>query len=359
MSPRKTAPAGALVSRPALPPQARVSVIVPVLNGEAFLRESLDSILGQTHAPFEVIVMDDGSSDSTPAIAQSYGAPLRYVRQPVNRGQFGNANDGIALAKGELIAVFHADDVYAPEMIEREVAWLEAHPAAGAVFCSDVFIDADGHEFGRLVLPPEIAGSRSLDYATILNALLVHSNSFLRCPTAIVRASVYQAVGVYRDEEFKNTSDLEMWLRIARRYEIGVLDDHLLRYRRGHGSSSEQYHRVRTEPFRLFRILDAELEAGGRAIATPDALRAYEAHRNVDVVLRAVNHYILGDAASSLRTLKQARIRSLARSEAIQRGRMIALTLSLHLLLRLPRIPALARLFDRHWYGAQPPAGAS
>src|SRR5829696_2278270 len=102
--PGTTVPPSAPVSRQALQPRSRVSVIVPVLNGEAFLRESLDSILGQTHAPFEVIVMDDGSSDSTPAIAQSYGPPLRYVRQPVNRGQFGNVNDGIALARGELIA---------------------------------------------------------------------------------------------------------------------------------------------------------------------------------------------------------------------------------------------------------------
>ena len=75
---------------------------------------ALDSILGQTYAPFEVILMDDGSTDSTAAIAASYEERLRYVRQPENRGQFGNVNDGIALARGELIGVFHADDVYTP-----------------------------------------------------------------------------------------------------------------------------------------------------------------------------------------------------------------------------------------------------
>ena len=63
-----------------------------------------------------------------------------------------------------------------------------------------------------------------------------------------------------------------MWLRIARRYHIGVLEDHLLRYRRGHGSSSERYHHVRTEPFRVFQIIDAELEGLGRTVATPEAL---------------------------------------------------------------------------------------
>ena len=196
------------------------------------------------------------------------------------------------------------------------------------MFCSDVFIDADGREFGRLVLPPEIAGSKSLSYATILNALLVHSNSFLRCPTAIVRASVYQAVGVYRDKEFKNTSDLEMWLRIARRYEIGVLEDHLLRYRRGHGSSSEQYHRVRTEPFRLFRILDAELKAGGRRSRS---LTPCGPTKPTATSMSCCGQSTITSSAKRPPRFARSRRREfgLARSGAIQRGRMVALALGL------------------------------
>ncbi len=142
------------------------------------------------------------------------------------------------------------------------------------------------------------------------------------------------------DEEFKNTSDLEMWIRIARRYHIGVLEDHLLRYRRGHGSSSERYHHVRTEPFRVFQIIDAELRGLGRTVATPEAVTAYEAHRNVDAVLRAVNHYILGDLAAARGVLHQVRLQALAASGAIQRGRMIALALALRVLTRLPRSTA-------------------
>ena len=265
-----------------------VSVVVPVRNGEAHLRESLDSILEQTYPRLEVIVVDDASTDTTPAILASYGDRIRVHRQSATRGIYGNANDGIAVAQGELVGVFHADDVYLPEMVEREVAWLERHPEAGAVFCSDVFVDGEGRELGRLSLPPEVRGERPLDYRTVVNTLLTHTNVFLRCPTALVRASVYREVGCYRDDEFKNSSDMEMWLRLARSHPIGVLEEHLLLYRRGHGSSSEQYHRMRTDPFRFFRIVDLELEGGGRAVATPEALRAFEAHRAVDTVLRAV-----------------------------------------------------------------------
>ena len=333
-----------------------VSVVVPVLDGEAFLRESLDSILEQTYRPTEVIVIDDGSTDSTPEIAESYGDRVRYVRQPETRGIYGNANDGIALSSGDLIGVFHADDVYLPEMLEREVEWLARHPEAGAVFCSDVFVDADGRELGRLELPLEVQGGQPLGYATVLNALLANKNRFLRCPSALVRASVYRELGGFRDAAFKNTSDLELWLRIARRYTIGVLEEHLLRYRRGHGSSSERYHGLRTEPERYFAIMDLELARGGSSVATPPALAAYEAHRAVDGVLRAVNHYIRGNRRAAKSVLREVRLRRLLASRRVQRARMLVLALGLHSLVRLPRIPAVGRLFERRWYG-DPNAG--
>lgn len=326
-----------------------VSVVVPVLNGEMFLRESLDSILHQTYPRVELIVMDDGSTDATAEIVASYGDDVLYVRQPATRGIYGNANDGIARASGELVGVFHADDVYLPTMLDREVEWLAEHPRAAAVFCSDVFVDADGAELGRLVLPTEVRGDRELDYGEVLNALLRHKNAFLRCPTALVRASVYRQLGGYRDARFKNTSDLEMWLRIARSHPIGVLEDHLLLYRRGHGSSSERYHRLRTEPARFFRILDLELAGGGRTIAAPDALRDYEAHRAQDMLMCAVNHYVLGDRAAARASLHHVSLRALAASRCIQRSRLALLTLALRALVRAPRISAVARVFDRRW----------
>jgi|SRR5579884_352780 len=328
-----------------------VTVVVPVLNGGRFLRASLDSILAQTHPHLEVIVMDDGSTDETADVVASYGTAVDYVRQPETRGIYGNANDGIARARGELVGVFHADDVYLPTMVEEEVSWLEAHPESGAVFCSDVFIDAESREFGRLRLPEELRGNRPLAYAEVLNGLLRHKNAFLRCPTAIVRTDVYRKLGGYRDREFKNTSDIEMWLRIARSYPIGVLEEHLLRYRRGHGSSSERYHRARTDPERFFLIMDLELAtARARAVAHHDALAAYEAHRSEDVVMRAVSHYVLGERPAAAATLRELRLRRLIGSGAVQRGRLTVLAVALRLLVRVPRIPLLADAFDRRWH---------
>src|SRR5262245_38507674 len=173
-----------------------VSIILPVFNGAAYLRESLDSILAQTYPRIEILVMDDASTDDTPEIAASYGNKIRICRQSVNKGIYSNCNDGIAMATGKYIATYHSDDVYLTQIVEREVEFLERHPEAGAVFCQDIFIDSAGREYARLELPQELRGGRPLDYGTIFNALLTRKNRFLRCPSNMTRASVYQDVGV-------------------------------------------------------------------------------------------------------------------------------------------------------------------
>jgi glycosyltransferase involved in cell wall biosynthesis len=125
-------------------PSRLVTVLVPVFNGAQYLRESLDSILHQTYPHLEVIVLDDASTDQTPEVIASYGEAVRSIRQPENRGIYENANAGIAAAQGEMVAIYHADDVYHPTIVEREVDFLLRYPEVGAVFCADVFVNAEG-----------------------------------------------------------------------------------------------------------------------------------------------------------------------------------------------------------------------
>jgi len=326
-----------------------VSIIVPVFNGERYLRESLDSILAQTYSRTEVFVMDDASTDGTRGLAAAYGERVKYHRQEANRGIYGNANDGIAMARGEYIAIYHADDIYDARIIEREVAFLERYPEAGAVFCQDIFIDPAGNERGRLEIPEEVRGGRPLPYATVFNALLKHKNTFLTCPSSMVRASVYRDVGVYRDAEFRNTSDMEMWLRIAQKCPIGVLEEYLFRYRYGHGNSAQRYRRLRTDPERYFRIMDLYLEKGDSAIATAEALAGHEAHRAEDNLMRAINLYILGELDQAAEVLRLVRPGSILGSATVQRARLLMLYCVLQCLVRLPRVNFLAEAFYRRW----------
>jgi len=327
-----------------------VSVIIPVYNGEHFLRESLDSILAQTYLNLEVLVMDDASTDGTPAIVASYGDRVKYYRQAQNRGIYGNTNDGIPLVHGDYIAVYHADDIYEPTIVEREVATLQCFPKVGAAFCLDTFINATGKTYGQLALPPEVTGGMPLEYSVILNALLTYKNIFLVCPTSLIPAAVYRDVGGYRDSEFRNTSDLEMWLRIARKYPLVIVEEHLLRYRHGHENSSKRYHHLRTATGNYFKIMDLYLAEGDQALATTDALAAYEAHRAEDGLMIAVNHYILDQRENARVALRGVSLNRLMGSAQIQRVRMLILYITMRVLVQLPRIGALADLFYRRWH---------
>jgi len=336
-------------------PGPLVSILVPSHNGARYLQESLDSILAQSYPNIEIILLDDASTDETPSIAAAYAGRIVYVRQSENLGIYDNVNTGIARARGDLIATYHADDIYLPTMVAAQVAHLEAHPEIGAVFCADIFVDADGVEYDRLELPPEVRGERALDYATVLNTLLSYKNRFLVCPTAMVRAAVHRDVGVYRQDRYRNTADLEMWLRIARRHPIAVLESHLMKYRHFHGNSSQRYHRLRTTQENFFTIMDQYLAEGDQALATDAALRDYEAHRAEDRLMGAISHYIKNELPAGRLALQAVRLRDIARGRHVQRGRLAVLTLGMWAVLRLPRVEWLAqRMFER-WHVKHPP----
>jgi len=327
-----------------------VSIVIPAYNAAPFLREALDSLLAQTYDHIEIILLDDASTDETPEIAAEYTGTINYVRQSNNVGIYDNLNVGIAAARGDLIATYHADDIYLPTIVEAQVSYLNAHPEVGAVFCADILVDAEGLEYARLVLPPEVRGEKPLDYRTVLNALLTYKNRFLVSPTMMVRASVHRDVGIYRQARYRNTSDLEMWLRIARHYPIAVIESHLMKYRHSHGSSAQRYHRLRTEPENFFFILDEYLAAGDRALAAPQSLVNYEAHRSEDRLMNAISCYIKGQPSEGRRALRDVQIRAILGASQVQKWRLLLLTAGMWGLLRLPRVDTFAHLMYERWH---------
>jgi glycosyltransferase involved in cell wall biosynthesis len=333
-----------------------VSVVIPAYNAARFLSASLDSILAQTHPPLEVLVMDDASTDDTGRVAAAYGSRVRHVRQPSNKGIYANVNDGITMARGDLIATYHADDIYEPPMLERQVRVFEQHPSVGAVFCLDIFVDEGGTEYHRLRLPHDVPGSTPLQYPVVVNALLRHKNAFLVCPTAMVRASVHRDVGLYDQDRWRNSSDLDMWLRIAARRDLLVLNEHLMRYRHFEDQSSRRYHKLRVVPERFFDIMDHHLAHGARTVAAPDALRAYEAHRAEDSLMVAVNRYVLEDVSAAGDLLRKSRLRHLLGSHRIQRGRLAVLYIVLRMACAIPRSRLFATLLAWRWHLRPRPA---
>jgi len=198
-----------------------VSVVLPVLDGEDLVGEALLSILGQSYRHLEVIVVDDGSTDATAAVVERCADPrVRLVRQ-VHRGPAAAMNRGVALASGQLIARQDHDDLALSGRIERQVGFLEAHPEV-ALVGTWARIEPDRARRSRTIRHP--VGCPALRFFLLFNNPFVHSS-------VMMRRQAFDAVGGYREEAEHQPEDYDLWVRMARSFEVANLPEILQVYR--------------------------------------------------------------------------------------------------------------------------------
>lgn len=325
-------------------------------NVEEVLGTTLASILGQTFRDFELIVFDNGSTDGTARVLASTRDPrLRTIHAYPNIGGYQGMNRVVREARGEFVAIYHADDVYEPNIVETEVACLQAHPEVGAVLAMDYFIDDDGKRFGYATLPKEFEGRPYLTYADVFPFLVRNKNSLFCCPTFMGRRSVLDAVGPFAPEIFDIGSDEEMYLRIIRQYPIAILPDRLVNYRVSRRQWSSRYRRLRTEEERHFQVIEHYLQLDGwRDKLSPDDLREYAFHRCDDETFRAANWLIQGDTVHARALLDRSYSWSTFLVNPRRRKiRVMLLRALMGLGLKLHTYRSLARMLVLTEYGGQ------
>jgi glycosyltransferase involved in cell wall biosynthesis len=200
-----------------------ISVVMPAYNAKHYVAEAVQSILDQTFRDFEFVIIDDGSTDRTPAILERYAARdhrIRLISRP-NKGLVATLNEGLGLARGELIARMDADDVALPERFALQVAFLRAHPEVVCLGGAVRVIDAAG----RILLDDR----RPLDDATLQEMALTGHTPLIH-PAVMMRRDDVMAVGGY-DEAMKQSEDLDLWLRLGERGALASLPDFILKYR--------------------------------------------------------------------------------------------------------------------------------
>src|ERR1043166_3290744 len=228
-----------------------VSVVMPVFNCEAYVEEAVASVLGQTERDLELITVNDGSTDRTPAILQSLArqdARLKVHTQP-NSGKASIArNKGVALASGDLIAFNDGDDVFHPRRLERGRRVLERFPDTGLVFSDLVaFATEDekrgtGHlaAFGLLDVAAKhftAAGERVYRCdAAFYNCLSTRAFGVVTPQTVMVRRAILAAEPVWFPEDLATYEDNDLWLRLALRTRFAYIDETLAYYRRHTGN---------------------------------------------------------------------------------------------------------------------------
>ncbi|MDC8753601.1 glycosyltransferase [Erythrobacter sp. sf7] len=217
-----------------------VSVVMPVYNAGRFLGAALDSILAQTFIDFELIAVDDGSTDgSSDILAEAAGRdPRVVVRRQQNGGVTKALNAGLQVARGTFIARMDADDIALPDRFERQVAYLMAHPTCVAVGGQVILMDQDDRALCRLPVP--------CDHAAIDRFHMEACVSAVCHPTAIIRTSAIRDIGGYRDT-YTSAEDVDLFLRLAEVGSLVNLEEVVLRYRQhtesiGYKKRFEQRH---------------------------------------------------------------------------------------------------------------------
>jgi len=204
-----------------------VSVIMPVYNGETYLAEAIESILTQTFADFEFVIVDDGSTDGSAAIIQDYGKSderIRILRHRKNRGKAVARNSGIAAAEGEFIASMDCDDVSLPERIRKQLEFLQLNPQIGMVgVCGQVM----NHDLTRVLYDFEVP----VEHAQIALTMFV-GYGFLGATVMFVR-EILSAVGGYEPSQLR-CDDFELFPRLLHETPIrgANLRENLYFYRR-------------------------------------------------------------------------------------------------------------------------------
>lgn len=203
-------------------PVPLVSVLMPAYNSEAFVGEAVASMLAQTFTDFELLIIDDGSTDSTRAVLEAiHDSRLRLVANPYNLGLIKTLNRGLELAAGHYIARMDADDVSAPERLERQVEFLESHPEVDVLGTMANLIDESGKTIGKLAdYPTEADDVRAY---LLRECCLIH-------PTVMFRKDVVRALGGY-DLSARHAEDYDLWLRLSDDHEIANLPEALVSYR--------------------------------------------------------------------------------------------------------------------------------
>lgn len=203
-----------------------VSVIMPVYNGEKYLREAIDSILNQTLQDFELVIVDDGSTDGTEAIVGSYNSDkIRYHANEKNLGHAASCNRLLDLAHGEFVAQADADDLSHPQRLERQTAFMRDNPQVGVVGARICRFKGAPPPFGAKAK----AGGKNTGGLFQFGPVVHH-------PVVMFRKSIITTNEIRFNQKFSHASDFDFFLRLGLVTKIVEMGDTLLLYRR-HGKN--------------------------------------------------------------------------------------------------------------------------
>jgi GT2 family glycosyltransferase len=302
--------------------QPLVSICIPTYNVERTVMSTLRSILNQTYGNLEILVVDNASTDNTLSLLAQVNDPRLVIhRNERNIGAEANFSRCIELATGEYIAIFHADDLYLSNMVEKQVRAFQDNPSAGAVFTLINLINDRDEIIGESMLPARLRGGKVRHFPEIFLNILENGN-FLVTPSCMVRGGLYKELAPFDGQRFGTSADLDMWLRILEKGPIAVLEQKLMNYRVSTTHGSYEWRFSRTEEADFFKVMDYYLSVKSRGLTIPrSGVDRYEFQRSLDKIMRAMNHLNKGESPEARRLLRESVSTRAFRGAACSLGR--------------------------------------
>lgn len=241
--------------------QPFVCICVPCYNNEETISETLQSLVEQTYRNFVIKVFDNASTDNSRKIVNQFQTQYANIElftlQETISGEE-NFNRCIQHAIGKYSAIFHSDDVYHPDMIASQVAFLEARSHCGAVSTHARVINEESEFIGDRFVPRELRSGTAHELnESDLSELVFKYGNFITCPSVMFRTSLLKDhIKAFRGSDFKSSADLNVWFRVAERGCFGFIYEPLINYRQSAASFSFNLARVRTHDHDMFLVLD-------------------------------------------------------------------------------------------------------
>ncbi len=235
-----------------------VSVVIATYNRAQLLRETIDSVLNQRFQDFELIVVDDGSTDGTREVLGAYGARLRYFYQE-NRGPSAARNLGVRHARAPWIAIQDSDDLCAPEHLAALYGYVQSHPECGMVFGNGAYLGGKEHN-RETIVPRDKSRRLSRDGVRLVDQF---EKSIMRLQASLIAKVAYEALGGM-DESLRICHDLDLFFRLLMRCDVAYVDRVVFYYRRHQGNISRDDELRQVENI---RIIEKFLEDFPRALA--------------------------------------------------------------------------------------------
>jgi len=224
-----------------------VSVLMTVRNGEKYLAEAIESVLAQSFKDFELVIVDDASTDQTVSILKRLTQKDQRIRLVVNKKRVGRPqglNQGIKLCQGKFIAIIDSDDIWCDQnKLTKQTVFLNSNPDYGIVGTNIIRIDENGQKIDQLRYQSTDQGIRKL---------LLSSNQFAH-PSVLIRKKVFEQVGLYSEQKKHwHVEDYEFFLRAGRRFKLANLPEYCVKYRINAGglAISNEY-KLKREGLRL------------------------------------------------------------------------------------------------------------